>query len=69
MRTAEEVRAILEEHGGLVSQSTLADRWNVTPAWIARLRTRDGFPSPVCKVGRIWLWLVSEVDEWKEAQA
>lgn len=48
--------------GGLALASELATRWGVSKTWVAELRTRDDFPTPIETLGGRALYPVAAAD-------
>lgn len=58
--------AALEQAGGLVSISEIAERWGVEKQTVRNHHQRsDDFPAPVVTRGRSDLWLTAEIDRWR----
>jgi len=56
----------LEQAGGLVSISEIAERWGVEKQTVRNHHQRsDDFPAPVTTRGRSDLWLTAEIDHWR----
>lgn len=57
----------LQQHGGLVGVSDLAERWKVDRSTAGKLTKKPGFPPVREHRGGTQLWLSAEVDHWRRA--
>jgi predicted DNA-binding transcriptional regulator AlpA len=60
-----ELRHRIEQLGGLVTVSQLAEHWEVSPQRVRQLASHRDFPPPVATVQGARVWPLREVDEWR----
>jgi hypothetical protein len=64
--TKHEARAALALAGGLASQADLARRWDLSRSRAWQIVREPGFPDAVAQVNGCDVWLVAEVEHWRE---
>lgn len=62
-----DLRAAIQEAGGLLTLSDMARRWHISRARAGQLAASDDFPAPLgSKIGNSDVWIGNEVDSWRE---
>lgn len=65
-KLAERRHQALEDVGGLLAMSDIAERWGVDAETVRKHRKRRAdFPDPVATIGRSEVWTAASVDLWR----
>ena len=54
MTDSNEIRTLLEHHGGLVNMSGIADAWGVSLERVRQLAGDASFPEPIAQIRPVW---------------
>jgi hypothetical protein len=65
---SDELRRLIQDAGGLVTQAEMAKRWNISRQRIQELVAMPGFPKPVNPGDRYKLYAWFEVEAWRKLE-